>query len=534
MDASLHMAAVQNSILSALGTELRVNDDATHDDSLNGGQTQRLYFNAYNMDNFLLEGVEVDEEHPNDRLYSEVYSHYGGCSISTTSGSIPETVTPAVFGHVTTYSKDSDNDGIGGSSIPKYPYAEGDERLLITATDEQEGKGLIVVSGAAFMSNFEVQATIEDSNAEKNYANYKVCENLLKRVNPVTITPIAEVREVTEAGYIFTIEGIVTSNASGYDKDTAFFDCIYVQDETAGICCFPVAGEYKIGDVVRITGSTDFYQAEPELQVKNIEKIGEAECPDPEEITAAQENDRSKEGLLVKVSGTITQVDVVDGQLQTILYTDESGATGRIFIDGYITTVAAGYEDVANAAVGNKVTAIGLASYDDTFNAPEGPFPRIRIRNRADVVCEVVEQSVTVVPYNATAFIEGEDYTVSGRDVTVKGDRIVKIGYLDGDRYVLCELTITEDDEGTHYVYTVPEGVDEVALVLLGDFDLSGTITNADVTQAKAASLGRPITFGPLNLFAADVSGDGAFTNNDITQLKAMNLNKFTPNWPHN
>ena len=105
---------------------------------------------------------------------------------------------------------------------------------------------------------------------------------------------------------------------------------------------------------------------------------------------------------------------------------------------------------------------------------------------------------------------------------------------MDGDRYVLCELTITEDDEGTHYVYTVPEGVDEVVLVLLGDFDLSGTITNADVTQAKAASLGRPITFGPLNLFAADVSGDGAFTNNDITQLKAMNLNKFTPNWPHN
>ena len=27
----------------------------------------------------------------------------------------------------------------------------------------------------------------------------------------------------------------VTSNASGYDKNTAFFDCIYLQDGTAGI-----------------------------------------------------------------------------------------------------------------------------------------------------------------------------------------------------------------------------------------------------------------------------------------------------------
>ena len=32
-------------------------------------------------------------------------------------------------------------------------------------------------------------------------------------------------------------------------------------------------------------------------------------------------------------------------------------------------------------------------SYDNTFNAPEGPFPRIRIRDRADIVCgtEVVD-----------------------------------------------------------------------------------------------------------------------------------------------
>ena len=56
----------------------------------------------------------------------------------------------------------------------------------------------------------------------------------------------------TEDGYKYTIEGVVTSNASGYDKETAFFDCIYVQDETGGINCFPVAGDFKIGDRVRV------------------------------------------------------------------------------------------------------------------------------------------------------------------------------------------------------------------------------------------------------------------------------------------
>ena len=33
------------------------------------------------------------------------------------------------------------------------------------------------------------------------------------------------------------------------------------------------------------------------------------------------------------------------------------------------------------------IQATGLASYDDTFNAPDGPFPRIRIRDRADITC---------------------------------------------------------------------------------------------------------------------------------------------------
>ena len=134
--ATDHMAAQQNRILAALGSSLRIGDDATHDDVLNADpkQTQRLYFSTYNWDSFLMEGVEFDAENPNNNLYSQLYSQYGGASIYAVDGSgnptttLPSTVTPVVFGHASTYSKDSDNDGIGGDSMPKYSVADGDNR----------------------------------------------------------------------------------------------------------------------------------------------------------------------------------------------------------------------------------------------------------------------------------------------------------------------------------------------------------------------------------------------------------------------
>ena len=235
------------------------------------------------------------------------------------------------------------------------------------------------------MSNFEVQATISDNGSEKNYSNYKICENLLGRINPVKITDIATVQAQTEAGHKYTIEGVVTSNASGYDKATAFFDCIYVQDETGGINCFPVAGDFKIGDVVRVTGVTETYQGENELQVSSIEKIGETTPVTPRAVTSTQINDGSVLGQLVTLNGYVTGYEMADGLVQTILVRDSEGKIARVFIDGYITTSY----DVANLSVGCQISATGLASYDNTFVLADGTpmAPRIRVRDRNDVVC---------------------------------------------------------------------------------------------------------------------------------------------------
>ncbi len=435
-----HMAATQNEVLAKLGSSLRISDDATYDDvrsAADGVDKWRLYFSSYNMENPLLKGVEFDEEHPYDKLYTERFSHYGGASIyavdadGNPTSTLPATVSPAVYGHATTYSVDVDSDGLGGTATPKYTFAENDDRLMVMASEQIEGKGLIIVSGAAFMSNFEVQYQASDSGAEKNYSNYKICQNLVSMLNQTEITKIADVQAETEEGVKFTVEGIVTSNASGYDKDTAFFDCIYVQDNTAGINAFPVAGDFKIGDKVRVTGTTSSYQGERQLAVTTkIEKIADAEAPAPKEVTAAQINDGSVLGSLVKIKGTITRVEEAEGKIQTIMVRDAAGNEARVFIDGYITKD----KEVQNAIVGNQVEAVGLASYDNTFVLSDGTpvYPRIRIRDRADVVCTAGE---TPVVWNITYVTDGG--TINGEypttytkgTVTVLPTNVTKPGY---------------------------------------------------------------------------------------------------------
>ena len=435
-----HMAATQNEVLAKLGSSLRISDDATYDDvrsAADGVDKWRLYFSSYNMENPLLKGVEFDAEHPYDKLYTERFSHYGGASIYAVDASgsptstLPATVSPAVYGHATTYSVDVDKDGLGGAATPKYTFAENDDRLMVMASEQLEGKGLIIVSGAAFMSNFEVQAKIEDSGAEKNYSNYKICQNLVSMLNQTEITKIADVQAEPEEGVKFTVEGIVTSNASGHDKDTAFFDCIYVQDNTAGINAFPVAGNFKIGDKVRVTGTTSSYQGERQLAVTTkIEKIADAAAPAPKEVTAAQINDGSVLGSLVKIKGTITRVEEAEGKIQTIMVRDAAGKEARVFIDGYITKD----KEVQNAIVGNQVEAVGLASYDNTFYLDGKQIaPRIRIRDRADVVCTAGETPVKT--WNITYVTDGG--TINGAypttytegTVTVLPTDVTKPGY---------------------------------------------------------------------------------------------------------
>ena len=531
-----HMAATQNEVLAKLGSSLRISDDATYDDvrsAADGVDKWRLYFSSYNMENPLLNGVEFDAEHPYDKLYTERFSHYGGASIYAVDASgnatstLPATVSPAVYGHATTYSVDVDKDGLGGAGIPKYTFAKNDDRLMVMASEQLEGKGLIIVSGAAFMSNFEVQYQVSDSGAEKNYSNYKICQNLVSMLNQTEITKIADVQAETEEGVKFTVEGIVTSNASGYNKDTAFFDCIYVQDNTAGINAFPVAGNFKIGDKVRVTGTTSSYQGERQLAVTKIEKIADAAAPAPVEVTAAQINDGSVLGSLVKIKGTITRVEEAEGKIQTIMVRDAAGNEARVFIDGYITKD----KEVQNAIVGNQVEAVGLASYDNTFVLSDGTqvYPRIRIRDRADVVCTAGETpvetwSITYVTDGGT--INGEyPTTYTKGTVTVLPTNVTKPGY-----------TFL----GWFTAYTGGVQVKQIEATETGDKTFYAR-WHKTVLPPPPVTPGTPVTparpAAPVGLPFADVSGSDWFYN-DVRYVYEKGImdgtgaDRFSPNAP--
>ena len=531
-----HMAATQNEVLAKLGSSLRISDDATYDDvrsAADGVDKWRLYFSSYNMDNPLLDGVEFDAEHPYDKLYTERFSHYGGASIyavdadGNPTSTLPATVSPAVYGHATTYSVDVDSDGLGGAATPKYTFAENDDRLMVMASEQIEGKGLIIVSGAAFMSNFEVQYQASDSGAEKNYSNYKICQNLVSMLNQTEIAKIADVQAEAEEGVKFTVEGIVTSNASGYDKDTAFFDCIYVQDNTAGINAFPVAGNFKIGDKVRVTGTTSSYQGERQLAVTKIEKIADAEAPAPVEVTAAQINDGSVLGSLVKIKGTITRVEEAEGKIQTIMVKDAAGNEARVFIDGYITKDT----EVENAVVGNLVEAVGLASYDNTFVLSDGTpvYPRIRIRNRADVVCTAGETPVET--WNITYVTDGG--TINGAypttytegTVTVLPTNVTKPGYTFLGWFTayiggvqVRQIEATETGEKTFYARWQKT-----------------VLPPPPVTPGTPVTPARPAA--PVGLPFADVSGSDWFYN-DVRYVYEKGImdgtgaDRFSPNAP--
>ncbi|MDO4413488.1 MAG: S-layer homology domain-containing protein [Erysipelotrichaceae bacterium] len=410
-----------------------------------------------------------------------------------------------------------------------------------------------------------VSAVVEYEGTELNLTK-DVVLSVRKDDGPLPVTAIKDVQAVTEEGYEFAIEGTVTSNASGYDKDTAFFDCIYVQDETGGICCFPVSGNYKIGDKVHIEGYTDFYQGEAELQVVSIEVIGEGTV-EPTEVTAKQVNDQSVRGSLVTLTGTIESVEKANDLIQTIMVKDEEGNVARVFIDGYITT---SYE-VENCEVGNTVSATGLASYDDTWPDTDY-FARIRIRDRKDVVCGPAKVAVTGVSLDRTeaemlvneetvlaAAVQPEDaenknviwtssdeeyVTVdeSGKVTALKpGKAVITVTTEEGGYKAECEVRVLFTDAADHDRYffnPVYWAVDEGITVGYGGVDLftpDGNVTRGQMVTFLYRLAGEPEVTGdktfndvdPEKFYAKAISWAA---ENDITTGYADGSGNFGPN----
>lgn len=188
-------------------------------------------------------------------------------------------------------------------------------------------------------------------------------------------TNIKDIKDRKE-GELFMIEGTLTSNASGYDKNTAFFDSAYVQDETGGINIFPISGNFIEGQKVRIYGKKSSYQGESQINIDKIDIIDES--INPLEPTVMKTGEvKNNTGLLIKTSGVVLDVKDTNGIIDSILIDDGSGEV-KIFINGYIGRLKSEDKSMPKIKVGDTVSSIGLSSID-----PEGV--RIRTRNRSDI-----------------------------------------------------------------------------------------------------------------------------------------------------
>lgn len=278
------------------------------------------------------------------------------------------------------------------------------------------------------------------------------------------VTPIAEVQKAPE-GQAFTIEGRLTSNASGYDKNTAFFDSAYVQDESGGINIFPISGDFREGQKVRIFGMTSSYQGEHQLNIDKIEIIDENQekvLPTEMSIGEVPEN----LGLLVKVSGEVEKVEKKGDIIESIILKDKDNKTIRVFIDGYIGHDKDESKSMEDIVEKNIVEAIGLSSIDSLGN-------RIRIRNRSDIrvikeekpteteserfVPEVIDETITKgdkvslldniknLPKNATI----EDISNPPIDSNKVGEQTgkVKITFADGSTKAVEIKVVVKDEE---------------------------------------------------------------------------------------
>src|SRR5450759_1593790 len=372
-DPTAHSAYQGNVVLDAIGSNLRLNDDEVIDDTSNGGQNYRLYFDDYTGSKYhLTDGIPV----------GRTYSFYSGCSVILKAGGSDANVDWLVKGHPTTASLYSD------LAVDATPVAMGNVYGL--AAEILPGGGKVVVGGTAFFSDFET------ASADNAYSNLQIIGSVLDWLTvlpPAPLKTVAEVRIDANSdgipdllGTRVAIEGRVTAQSKAVGPNTAFFDVIYVQDATGGLTVFGVSNStLPLGTLVRVTGIVGQFEGDSQIHVLNessdisiIDSTPALVSPTP--MSTSDSMLELNEGWLVKVQGVVTNIVTTGGD--NSLYIDDGTGVAKVYVNGYVgdgtdnLTMLGAWDPAIK--VGDWVSAIGLASQDAAGH-------RIRVRNTAEI-----------------------------------------------------------------------------------------------------------------------------------------------------
>ena len=380
-----------NLLLEAIGANVRVVDGIIVDNDMKANEAYRIYFS--DKANFNTEHRFTAGTYTASNAFGTVpapdnstgFQLYNAAPISINAGAEGKVET-LVRGYRSTWGASYAENFNGSSYVPNYESDKvtaemGDVNIM--TYEQLSGGGWLVVSGCTFFSNYDIKD-------DQDYANKFILQNILRDLtggNDETVTSIAKVKTKTEGEY--TIEGYITSNASGYDQDTAFFDCIYVQDKNGnGINVFPVAGNYCIGMNVRVHGGITFYCGEVELNLSpayngSLRIVSdEIYVIKPADVDCKTAMADASIGNLMRVKGIVTGLHRTEGVIDKIYVRDAAGEA-CLFINGYIMKNYTGLDDLA---IGMMVSGVGIGSRDvDETSATSAIFSRLRVRDRSEI-----------------------------------------------------------------------------------------------------------------------------------------------------
>jgi DNA/RNA endonuclease YhcR with UshA esterase domain len=354
---------INNSLLSEIGTTIRIGNDGVFDLSKSGNfwSDPKVSPFAVRIHPGLVSNYITDRVSFID-YYSGV-SLVGADNKALTEGG---KVVILAKGNETTYqgnikggfTYDDVSDEAGGSAIP------------LIASEEIGEKGRIVVSGMNIFNDKQIDESYEPKGNDEFSLN---AINWLAH-RETKVTKIGDARKLAEDTHT-VIEGTVVTGAG------VFFDAFYVQDETGGIMAFQEvpAGSIKPGDKVRIYGHIITFDNNKEIEFSKFEqdviKIGEGVPLQPKQVSTVEATSEANLGQLVKVKGTV--VSKFDDN--SYFVNDGSGDV-LVFTDGYIVNQGV---PVPVLKAGDTLEAVGISG-----EFAQGK--RIRVRDTRELVGTVV------------------------------------------------------------------------------------------------------------------------------------------------
>ncbi|KGG80951.1 hypothetical protein Y919_03335 [Caloranaerobacter azorensis H53214] len=339
-------STMMNSLMEAIGTNIRFNDDNIYEpedsDKYSGGMVWSVY--AYNL--------PKTESGLNENM--EAIRIFSGCSLVNAENNAlinnPDTGLEILLGgNATSYNANPGKDA--------YVYnvkGEMNGEAIPIIAKEYVGKGKIVAAGRHFYSDYEIVNDVSNTALTLRLIDWLAGYDRVKTIK--------EVRENAKEGDIVTVKGIVTVPTGN------FFDVVYIQDGTSGICLYgSQSRELPIGTEVIATGAVHYFEGELELAFDNFNYevlyVGPAEKIEPIVLSTKEAMLPQYTGMLVKTKGRITEHSEKDSYFKI----NDGSGDAYIHVDGYIGA------DMGRFKVGDWVEVTGIASIGAAG-------PRIRVR----------------------------------------------------------------------------------------------------------------------------------------------------------